>query len=151
MPNPNAPTASQPIASPAGFVTPHVLELANGDGTASAVGVANPIPVAQSPAAARSAMLAGTASGSAVAGPFAPDLARSIWVTLSGSWSGTVSLLRSVDGGATRLPLTYIDGTARAVWTAPVNAAVAEESQAGATYYVSVALSSGTVAYRVTQ
>lgn len=151
MPIPNLPNTSQPIASPAGFVTPHVLELANGDGTASAVGVANPIPVAASPTAARSIALTGSASGAALVGPFTPDLGRSIWVTLSGSWSGSVSLLRSADGGATRVPLTYADGSAKGVWTAPVNAPVAEESQAGATYYLSVTLSSGTVTYRVTQ
>ena len=100
---------------------------------------------------ATSAALAGTATVSGALGPFTPELGRPIWVTLSGVWAGTVQLLRSTDGGATKLPITYPDGSARASWTGAVNAPVAEETCAGATYFLQFTRTSGTLTYEVRQ
>ena len=100
---------------------------------------------------ATSTPLTGTAAASVTTGAFTPELGRPIWVTLSGSWAGSVQLLRSTDGGTTKLPLTYPDGSPRGSWTAAVNAPVSEESCAGATYYLAFARTSGTLTYEVRQ
>ena len=81
--------------------------------------------------------------------PFAPQLGREIWLTLSGTWSGSVALMRSVDGGATLLPATL--GGAALTWTGNVNEIVWIETEAAATLYLSITLASGAVTYRVAQ
>jgi len=139
------------VEAPGGFVPQIALTFGARDGAAVAVDRANPLPTRAVTAAAGSVPLAGTMGESGVAGPFAPDLDRAIVVTLSGEWSGTVTLLRSSDGGATRRPLTFIDGSAKGVWSNNVNTAVGEESVAGATYYLQFARGAGTLAYRVEQ
>ncbi len=62
-----------------------------------------------------------------------------------------MQLLRSIDGGVTRLPLTYADGSAKAAWTGNVLAPVADETVAAATYWLAIAPASGSVAYRLAQ
>ena len=110
---------------------------------------APPISIAD-PKPAQSAALAGSVSASTMLGPFQPDLARAIWVTLSGAWVGRVQLLRSVDGGATKLPLT-VAGQPWANFTGNANEIAGEETTPGARYYLSVTLTSGTLTYRVAQ
>jgi hypothetical protein len=145
MPDPH------PIHAPAGYIPQHAIVFAAGDGAAMAVSHAAPLPVAPGIAAAASAPLVGTAGASTVAGPFAPQLGRPIWLTLSGSWSGSVQLLRSTDGGTTRLPPSYADGSPRPSYAGAVNAPVAEETVAGATWYLAVALTAGTLSFRMEQ
>ncbi|HEU0043723.1 hypothetical protein [Sphingomonas sp.] len=123
----------------------------NAGGTSEVVDAAHPLPVRPSIGGAGSTPLTGTAAASATNGPFVPELGRAIWVTLSGSWSGTAQLLRSADGGATKLPITYSDGSARAAWTGAVNAAVTEETCGTATYYLQFTRNAGTLTYRVEQ
>lgn len=95
--------------------------------------------------------LAGSTSSSATTlGPFTPALGRPIWLSLSGTWSGTVTVKRSADGGTTRLPLTA-GGMAWGIFTANACEQVAEPSESGETYYLDVALASGTLTYRVAQ
>lgn len=101
--------------------------------------------------AATSVPVAGSLGATGTAGPFVPELDRAVWVTLSGVWAGSVQLLRSTDGGATRLALTYSDGSARAIWTGAVNAPVVDDSCAGATYYLQFTRTSGTLVYEVRQ
>jgi hypothetical protein len=139
------------ISAPGGFVPQHALAFRSADGGSTVVDAGNPLPVGVSTAPATSVALAGTATTSGAVGPLLPQLGRAIWVTLSGSWTGTVQLLRSVDGGATRLPLTYGDGSARPVWSANMQAAVADESVAAASYYLAITLTSGSLGYRVEQ
>lgn len=139
------------VDAPAGFVPVGAIGFdAIGD-PAVPVSASNPLPVRAATAAAGSAPLSGTASASTVAGPFLPELGRAIVLTLSGSWSGSVQLLRSVDGDATQLPLTASDGSPKARWTGNLNAAVAEESVAGASYWLAVTITSGTVSFRMEQ
>jgi hypothetical protein len=97
-----------------------------------------------------SAPLTGTANGNSEAGAFAAVPGKPIWVTLSGAWTGTVSVYRSVDGGATKLPLT-VGGLPWGVFTGNANEEVAEETVSGATYYLEIALTAGSVTYRVQQ
>lgn len=138
------------VEAPAAYVPQDAL--AFGAEGANAVGVdpAHPLPTVQRLTAAASTPLAGTASTSASVGPFAPELGRPIWVTLAGAWTGTATVSRSVDGGATKLPLT-VGGAAWGSFTAPAQEPVGEESEAAATWWLDIALVSGTLSYRVAQ
>ena len=142
-----------PINNPAGYVTQHGMAFEDGGGRAVAVTTDAPLPVEVKAGSTTSTPLTGTDAtpGTQDFGPFAPQLARPIWVTLSGTWSGSVQLLRSTDGGATKLPLTYSDGSVKAVWTGNANLPVVEESDAAASYYLRIVLASGNVIYRVAQ
>jgi hypothetical protein len=91
-------------------------------------------------------------------GPFAPQLARRIWLTINATAaaSGTAQLVRSNDGGTTRIGLTQgggIAGTYRftGVSGAIVNEPVLTETDASATYYVLITLTAGSVTVRLAQ
>jgi hypothetical protein len=91
-------------------------------------------------------------------GPFAPQLARQIWLTLNATVaaSGSAQLLRSTDGGATKLaptangaPLAQLEFTD--ALGVIVNEPVLPETDAAATYFVTITLTAGTVTVRVAQ
>ena len=138
-----------PIVLPAGYVTGEAIAFAGTDDRAVMVTRATPLPVAATMIAATSTALAGSASASAVLGPFVPQLGREVMLTLSGGWAGTVALKRSVNGGTTKLPAT-LAGVALA-WSGAVNEPVWVETEAGATLFLDAALTSGTLTYRVAQ
>lgn len=143
--------SSLPVAAPGGFAPVAAISFGTRDGPATPVDAGNPLPVRAALGAATSAALVGTAAASGSSGGFAPELGRPIVVTLSGDWAGKVQLLRSVDGGANRLPLTFVDGSEKGVWTGNVNTAIGEETVAGATLYLSLVLAAGTLTYRMEQ
>ncbi|MEO0061546.1 MAG: hypothetical protein RLZZ08_106 [Pseudomonadota bacterium] len=138
------------IKDPAPYVPSMALSFGDVEQPAVAVSTANPLPVALVSGPAGVAPLVGSAAASTVAGPFSSEPGREVWLTLSGIWSGTITVLRSTDGGASKLPLT-IGGEAWAVFTANAQEAVGTETVAGASYYLDIALVSGTLAYRVQQ
>lgn len=96
-------------------------------------------------------------------GPFTPQLARDIWMTLVGNGaSGTAQLLRSTDSGATKLNLTAGASGAGSsdyigvvnfsgVTGAIINESIVPETDAAATYYLAVTLTAGSITYRVAQ
>lgn len=138
------------VEIPAGFVPQYAVAFGAVDAPAVAVHEDNPLPVRAVQKAAGSIPLTGTMTASGIAGPFAPDLDRPIWLTLSGEWTGTVEVLRSTDGGASSLPLT-VGGARWGRFTANCNEAVTTESEAGARLYLSASLLTGTLTYRVAQ
>ena len=138
------------IEAPAGFVPQHALAFGAADGPAVGVDAAHPLPIAAVRLPAAAAPLAGSTAASTTVGPFVPELDRPIWVTLAGDWRGSVSLLRSIDGGATRLPLT-VAGQSWAIFAANAQEAIGEESAASASYWLAASISSGTLTYRVAQ
>jgi len=143
---------STPLVEAPGNFTPQVaLAFGSLNEAATPIGPANPLPTHARLGAADSSPIAGSTSVSTLLGPFAPELGRLIWVTLSGTWTGSVQLLRSVDGGATRLPVTYGDGTVKGIYSGNVNAAVAEETVDGTIWYLDATLGSGTLNYRLEQ
>lgn len=143
-------TLLHPVTAPAGAVPELALAFAAVDGSAATVSAAAPLPVVAALAPAASTPLAGQASASTVAGPFVPELGRPIWLSLAGTWSGGASLLRSTDGGATRLPLT-VAGQPWGGFSANAQEPVTEESSAEASYWLALTVQSGTVNYRVSQ
>lgn len=145
------------VKAPGGFAPAVALGHADADGRWQPVSAENPLPVAglagrgATPVAALPPPpLTGTAASPRVIGPFDPLSGRPVFLQLSGTWTGEVQVLRSVDGGATRQPLT-VAGAAWAVFTGNVCEPVWEESEAGATLYLALAPGSGTIAYRVSQ
>lgn len=139
-----------PALVPASYVPYSAVAYAAGEEASVSVGPETPLPVRNAFPPAVSAALSSSASASTVAGPFAPEMGRTIWLTLSGNWAGRVRLLRSTDSGATMQRLT-VAGTPWAEFTANVNEPVSIETVAGASYYLDITLTSGTVAYEVAQ
>jgi leucyl-tRNA synthetase len=110
--------------------------------------------------AATSAPVTATINDAAahVLGPFTPQLARDIWLTLNATAAatGVAQLLRSNDGGATKIGVTA-QGAIKASYQfnaaigAIVNEAIHTESDATAKFYLSIQLSAGTVTVRLAQ
>jgi hypothetical protein len=140
---------SIPIQSPASYIPSRATAFADVDGTSLLVSASNPMPVSVGPAAA-APPLAGSTATSGVFGPMLPGASRPVVLALSGTWSGTVTVKRSTDGGVTKLPLT-VGGTSWGQFTANVCEPVWEENEAGAALYLDVALTSGTLTYRLAQ
>jgi hypothetical protein len=138
------------IEDPAQFVPLTALSFGSEGAPATPVDAGHPLPTIVAARAASSTSLVGEASASGTFGPFVPDLGIAIWLSLSGSWAGSAQLLRSVDGGVTRLPLT-VAGQPWASFTGAANEPVAEESSPDASYWLAVTVASGTLAYRVSQ
>ena len=91
-------------------------------------------------------------------GPFTPQIGREIWLTINAptSASGTAQLLRSTDGGTTKIGLTaggalFGSFSFTSVSGAISNEIMGVETDTAATYYVSVTLASGAVTVRVAQ
>ena len=100
MPNP------PPISVPAGFAPAFALGFSDSESRLSIVSSSAPLPVAITDQPSPSTdPLSGETSASMLAGPFQPILGIPIILTLSGEWSGTVRLLRSMNGGDTLSPL----------------------------------------------
>lgn len=88
--------------APAGYARVTALRFGAQGRAATPIDAYHPLPVRGATVAAAAATpLAGATSATGVEGQFAPELARPIVLTHSGSWMGSVQLLRSVDGGAT--------------------------------------------------
>ncbi len=140
---------TSPLKTPAGYVPQMAVAFANLGGDADLVSMANPMPTQEQPFVA-AAPLTGTLTTSGQIGPFQPRPGRAIVITLAGTWTGAVKLLRSVDGGTTRMPTTA-NGLPYGQFTANACEPVWEESEAAATLYLDVALSAGTLSYRLGQ
>jgi len=102
--------------------------------------------------AATSTPVMGTAATSAVVGPFTPQVGRDVFVQLSSSaaWVGSVQLMRSLDGGITKCPVT-LNGNSWGLFTANASEAPVTATSASETFYLSITLTSGSLNYRICQ
>lgn len=142
---------NQPILTPAGFAPATAVGFANANGEMVLISAENPLPIAASTTTANvNPPLEGQTDTDAIVGPFAPTTDRPVVIQLSGTWAGSVQLLRSTDNGATKFPVT-LAGESWGNFTANVLEPVWQESEAGAELYLDIALTSGTVAFRVSQ
>ncbi|MGX7896345.1 hypothetical protein [Tsuneonella sp. HG222] len=139
-----------PIETPAGYAPAYAVGYADPAGNYAAVTAAQPLPVTLDAVVASPPPLTGEATGSMIAGPFAAVAGRVVSVTLDGSWQGTATLLRSTDGGATRQALR-IAGQPWGQYAVPGTEQAWLETEDGAAFYLAVELTSGTLAYRVSQ
>ncbi|MCB2048918.1 MAG: hypothetical protein KDE32_11930 [Novosphingobium sp.] len=153
MPSPN------PIKTPAGYVPAFALGYPGPQGELEIVDSSKPLPVSISstdPLAVTPysdpapVPLAGSAPSSIVAGPYAPVSGRPVMITLAGTWQGTVQIMRSTDGGATKHPVT-VGGFSWGRYTTNVCEPCWEEQEAGAQLYLDISLVSGAVDYRIAQ
>jgi len=141
-------TEPTPIATPSGYAPTYVVGFADPANRLALVSADSPLPVSSGGAAPTP--LVGETSASTLAGPFAAAAGRTVSVTLAGTWSGTVTLQRSTDGGATRDDLR-VAGEHWGVFTTSGCEQVWPESESGASYYLHIVLENGTLAYRVSQ
>lgn len=139
-----------PISFPTSYVAPTAVGFSDVDGNIALVGSASPMPVLATRAATPTVLQGAASVGTTVAGPYVPIRGEPIHVQLSGNWTGTVQISRSVDGGTTRQALT-IGGQAWARFSANANEVVWQEGEAGATLYLEATLTAGTLNYRVSQ
>jgi hypothetical protein len=137
-----------PIQSPSGYAATRAVVFADASGDALIASATAPLPVTFGAPSATA--LAGTAAASAVLGPFQPVLGRAVILALAGTWAGSVKVLRSTDGGTTKLPLT-IAGTLWGQFTGSCCEPVWEESEAIATLWLDATLTSGSLTYRLAQ
>lgn len=137
-----------PIQNPAGYIPVQAISFAQADGSSGLVSADLPLPVTTLPPAGTP--LSGAATASGQVGPFSPSAGRPVVLTLSGNWTGTVRVLRSVDEGLTRLPLT-IAGEPWGEFAVNACEAIWEEYEDGARLYLDITVASGTLTYRVSQ
>ena len=141
-----------PIQNPTGYAIPRAVAYADIDGSMLQVSTAAPLPVAVLAGGGTTATtpLTGTAAATSVVGPYQPAIGRAVMLLLTGTWTGTVKVLRSVDGGTTKQPLT-INGNVWGQFTTNCCEAVWDESEGAARFYLDITLTSGSVTYRVAQ
>ena len=141
-----------PIQNPTGYAIPRAMAYADVDGSMLQVSSAAPLPVAVLSGGGTTATtpLVGTASTTSVVGPYQPAIGRAVMLLLTGTWSGTVKVVRSVDGGTTKQPLT-INGSTWGQFTTNCCEAVWDESESAARFFLDITLASGSVTYRVAQ
>ena len=142
------PSVPPAISTPAGFAPAYAVGYSDANGQLALVSAAAPLPVATT--AAAEAPLAGQSSASQVVGPFAATPGLAVVVALDGTWEGTVRLLRSTDGGVTKLSLRA-GGSAWGEYSETGVEQAWLETEDGASFYLDIALVSGTVSYRVSQ
>jgi hypothetical protein len=138
-----------PISPPASYVTPTAIGFADSAGDLALVGEGMPLPVTATRETAP-APLEGATSQSFVAGPFVPVRDAPVHLELRGEWSGQVTLQRSIDGGATRSGVTA-GGMPWATFAGNANEIVWQEGEQGASLFLDIAVTSGTVSYRLSQ
>lgn len=137
-----------PIQNPAGYAVTRAVAFADVDGSMLPVAASTPLPITLG--MAPTIALTGTANATSLAGPYQPALGRPVILVLTGTWSGSVRVTRSVDGGATRQPLT-VAGNSWGQFSGNVCEAVWDESESAARLYLDITLTSGSVTYRMAQ
>ncbi len=138
------------VQAPAGYVPAYAVGFSDPSDTYVPVTDARPLPVVLAGETPAPEPLAGETATNGVVGPFAAVAGRVITLSLDGEWEGTISLLRSTDGGATMHGLR-VAGEPWGQYVAPGVEQAWLETEAGASFFLDIVLASGTVAYRVSQ
>ena len=143
-----------PISYPARYAPGVALNFADASGAARQVSEASPLPVTLAAATGGGTTVPPVLSGSTTAaltvGPYVPAADKPLVLALSGTWTGSVRLLRSTDGGATRLPLS-LGGAPWATFTANICEPVWEEAEGAAAFYLQLTPATGSIVYRLAQ
>jgi hypothetical protein len=139
--------AQPPVITPARFVPTYAVGYTSPSGELSQVSAVSPLPVAFT-AGAVAVPLEAVTGATTLAGPFTPTTGVAIILTLRGTWSGTVNVMRSTDGGVTLNPLT-VAGQPWARFAGNACEPVWEENDAAARLYLDITLASGSLSYRL--
>ncbi len=94
--------------------------------------------------------ISGTTAASIQTAAFNPVEGVPIILTLSGTWTGSVAVERSTDGGVTYQGLTEL-GAAYGVFTGNCQEPIGEESEGEARWRLNITRATGTVGYRLAQ
>ncbi|MFG1302195.1 hypothetical protein V5F49_20620 [Xanthobacter sp. V3C-3] len=114
----------------------------------SALSVTNPAPVTLANGASGIAPVTGTLGATGYSSPFTPIPGRPFNFTATGTFVATIVLVRSFDGGATKVPLTAL-GSALYTFTGPFSESYTED-ESGVQYSLQcTAYTSGTITYRL--
>lgn len=89
------------IQPPANYLSVDALAFVSIDRPGTAVSAATPFPITCTFAAFAVAPVSGTTMASGTSVALVPELSRPVLFVLTGSWSGSVTLQRSADEGAT--------------------------------------------------
>ena len=138
-----------PIRTPAGYAPAFAVGTRDSQGRFALVDNDAPLPVVAATGAA-SDPLEGVTTVSEIVGPFVPASSSPVVVTLSGDWMGTVQLMRSTDGGATKHVVT-VGGEPWGRFGSNICEPVWTESESGAELFLDIALTSGTLEWRLAQ
>ncbi|MEO6041363.1 MAG: hypothetical protein ABIP41_05645 [Croceibacterium sp.] len=141
-----------PITYPGRYAPGVAMNFADSAGNARQVSATAPLPVtlAAATGSAPPPVLTGTASAAAVVGPLQPVAGKPLVLVLTGTWTGRVRLLRSIDGGTNKLPVT-LAGAPWAVFTGNVCEPAWDESDTLATFYLDLVPATGAISYRLGQ
>lgn len=102
--------------------------------------------------AASSSPVAGAAtSATANSAVFTPQLGRDLYLTLSGTFVGSVQLQRSTDNNVTWNNVTIAGGMVWGHYTGPCDEVVETPTDAAAKYRLTFSISSGTANYKLNQ
>lgn len=80
-----------------------------------------------------------------------PQLGRNLYLTLSGTWTGTVQLQRSTDAGATWNAVTYGGGLPWGKYTANCDEVVETPTDGASQYRLNIDIATGSLRYRLAQ
>ena len=138
-----------PVEAPGGFAPVFAIGTTDASGMLALVGDDVPLATIARPPQVPPP-LEGAASAPVSVGPFVPAALVPVFLTLSGEWTGTVRLLRSVDGGTTKHPLTA-GGSSWGAFSANACEPVWVESEVDAALYLELTPALGTIAYRLAQ
>lgn len=138
-----------PVVYPSTYTPVFAVGFSDDTGNSLTVSQSKPLPIAPV-VVNKPAPLQGNASISGQVGPLALLPRQPVMLTLSGAWTGTVTMLRSTDGGTTRLALTAL-GQPYGQFTSNTCEPVWEEAEDAAALYLDIALTSGAITYRLAQ
>lgn len=114
----------------------------------STLSVTNPMFVSLSNGASGLSPVTGLFNATGYSAPFAPIAGRAFNFTATGTFVGTIVLVRSFDGGVTKVPLTAL-GSSLYTFTGPFSESYTED-ESGVQYFLQCsAYTSGTINYRL--
>lgn len=101
--------------------------------------------------AASSTPLAGTTTNDLNTPAFTPQLGRDMYLTLAGTWTGTVQVTRSTDGGTNYRPITIGGGQLWGNYTGNCDEVVDTPTDSHGIYRLEIDIASGSLTYRLGQ
>lgn len=110
-----------------------------------------PIPMIFRTAPSGLTPVSGSSSGTGNSPALSTKADYNLYLTLSGTWSGTVTLMRSIDNGATWNPVTGHGSPSLGQFTQNCDEAITMVKTAGVRYRLQFNITSGTVVYRLAQ
>lgn len=107
--------------------------------------------VVTTPPATSSPLVGDTSGASGSSAAFTPQLGRDMYLTLTGTWTGTIQIQRSTDGGTTWRNITIGGGSPWGRYTVNCDEIVDRPTDASGTYRITWSGATGSAHYRLAQ